>query len=145
MDGPSRCWTARRSMRRRSSGRLRRHLFNPDGWKTYDLISARSNADSGGVESVHNLAADGVFQGADVVGADQEAHGDLDPVVSDAHEAAGLNVGGFYEEALLDSVELWSGEVGDVLGMAIDGVEDDGLGAVAVAVDDGKVHLLPDV
>src|SRR5579872_7568761 len=127
MDGRSGCSTARRSMRRRSSGLRRRHLFNPDRRDSDDLIGAGGDADSGGVQAVHDLAADLVFQGADVVGVDQEADRELDPVVSDAHEAAGLNVGGFYEEALFDSVELWSGEIGYVLSMAVDGVEDDGL------------------
>ena len=92
-------------------------VFNPNGRKADDVIGAGSDANAGTFESGKDVAADFVFDFADLVRRAEEADGEFDPVVGDAEKDAGRDVGGLDEEALLEAIELGLGKVGDFGGV----------------------------
>lgn len=117
-----------------------------DGREADDVVGSGGDADAVFFERVEDVAAHGVFEGADIVLATEKADGELDPVVGEAIVDAGLDAGGLDEEALPEDGEGGLGHFGDADGVFGGGIEENLFGGVAVIlIGDGQMHLLPDV
>ena len=116
-----------------------------EGWETNDLVGAGGYADLGAVEVVDDLAAHAVFDAAYVVVLTEEADGELDPVVGEAHVDARLDVDGFDGEFGFEDLHGGFRDVTDLDVLFGGSVEQNSFGGGAVAaVGDGQVHLFPD-
>lgn len=117
-----------------------------DGREADDLVGSGGDADAVFFERVEDVAAHGIFEGANVVFAAEKANGELDPVVGEAIVDAGLDAGGLDEEAVPEDGEGGLGHFGDLDSVFGGGIEENLFGRAAVVlIGDGQMHLLPDV